>query len=305
MALIDSEILSLMRVWVPLTINGDVGWVGVTGLPKIPDNTNMVVINRDLPFEVVKLVDNKILFTTKGSCSEQEISPGKFIRLFLDLISVDNFETNVSRQRFVDKYIQEFSEKITAPVSEIKVSENIKDIYLIPTAPIGSGTLADSCQRYEEQPQSFENLDNLKEFGCKIVYILNKNKKLLARSLLWHNVQEIGGDKIFNFMDKIYGSPFQMQNLKNWGVNNGYYYKLTQSSYSHRLTNNQDIIINYKKKLPPNVNHLPYMDSFVYYDGKYITTNSGGGVFIELDNIRGCDIREDFKKEGLRLEKLI
>jgi hypothetical protein len=163
----------------------------------------------------------------------------------------------------------------------------------------GGGTLNRSCMRSSER-NSFLNFYSVNPRKCRLKILLNGQKRLLGRALLW-KLDEPQGSV---FMDRVY-TRFDDDSLffENSANKLGYLYKSKQTYGGDiPLINGKTgekkwvkmVIKGFKKQ---NFKGYPYMDTLQYYNPKTETlTNdendflNGKGNFIKLNQINGSFI---------------
>lgn len=146
---------------------------------------------------------------------------------------------------------------------------------------LGDGTnLHGSCMRSSEA-QSYFGIYEDNPDKVQLLVAKDEDDKVLGRALLW-NFDD--GDK---GMDTVYGPDMIIQLLKDWAVENGYWYKSNQSCHHHQFdsfsgehkTNLRDIDKWYRRVTLNNhdFDYYPYLDSLYHLcldrDGKWYLSN--------------------------------
>jgi hypothetical protein len=204
-----------------------------------------------------------------------EMKIGRYVRKSLDAI----------KKKFSDKDIEVFVNEFK---SEINISndvysnfiivngDDIKKYYDHNSYALGSGTLSNSCMRYDCCQDFFgiytENPDKV-----SLVIYLDENDKLIGRALLWN--LDIPNVK---FMDRVYTSRDSDVNLFiSYAKKNNWCYKKNQNSYSvfdmvcgestEKYNNDNPIkvqLTNYK------FTYYPYMDTLLFMTNDGLLHNS-------------------------------
>lgn len=218
-----------------------------------------VCIGRYSPSDA--LINNKI--------PENRRTESKIGRAITKMLNVYYSNRPSNRKVYNAQVIEKFVNMFIACAIEMKESfnnfkivdgEHIKKWYNVKnyskTNGHSSGQLGSSCMRYEEC-HSFFNIYIKNPEVCKLLILLDKDDKLIGRSLLW---TLIDGSKV---MDRIYTSRDSLMHLfEKWGRKNGYVCKFK--------TNEQMSV----KVKPIKYSKYPYMDTFCYYlPEKGILTN--------------------------------
>ncbi len=99
-----------------------------------------------------------------------------------------------------------------------------------------TGTLGSGCMRYDRS-QEFLDIYQDNEH-CKILVMKDQNGGIVARAILWQNVNIHRRVKTINIMDRIYTlrNAYEPIMIK-WAKDNGYHYKRQQSYNSAVLIN--------------------------------------------------------------------
>jgi hypothetical protein len=203
---------------------------------------------------------------------------------FKDLISDDNNLSTVGKIsrdilkdngiNFTDKEIDFFAIKFKSLISdktvEIVKGEDIRYWYSEDNyCDFRGGTLWSSCMRHDRCQRY---LDIYVENDNISLLIIKKDEKLIARGLLWDNIDGVSGKK---FLDRIYYvSDEYRQKMVNWAKEN---IENICGSNKQNLTPDfpdQEEPFNVKLK-NYSFESYPYMDSFHYSDdsGKFFTSN--------------------------------
>ena len=192
----------------------------------------------------------------------QQIKPGKF------LVKADIYTYNLGHQLSA----------LLAPPEIIEISGDLlKWAYNVNSNAGNTGTLSSSCMRYAKMEPYME----LYARNARMA-ILISSSQIIARALLWDEVKL--EDKTFTFMDRIYGNPREVQQMKDYAVEKGYAHKVKQSyDYHPVMWNGKKLDMDRSKvilKSPYHISRpLPYLDTFPY--GTYKDNH-----IIELTNIK-------------------
>jgi hypothetical protein len=213
----------------------------------------------------------------------QEIKYGKGIRkIFNNVYDITEKEVEMLSNKLSERF--KFC-------GELRVVEG-KDItfwYHHSKYESSSGSLNDSCMKHSSCQEYF----GIYEDSAKMLIAVNKEDKLIARALLWDDVESHKLSDNIKLMDRIYGNDIAIEAFKTWAYANGYYHKAYQS-YSEL-----EQIINPNTK--EQENHLltikvtgtheayPYMDTFKSTDDCIQTDN-----YLRISNNRlGDCLMED------------
>jgi hypothetical protein len=201
------------------------------------------------------------------SCrNDQKI--GRFISKILN-------EDPQTIEKFVNKFKSEFKIINNLNCFDIVKGDDIIKYYNGNSYIDGGGSLNKSCMRHSDCSPYF-NFYKVNDDKVKMLILydnINKNK-IMGRALIW-NVDE--PDIIL--MDRIYTSNDSDQNLFiKYAIENGWYYKKTQSFNEESFINDKNEIVNINCKIKINKDkyeYFPYLDTFQFYDNKnyYITNN--------------------------------
>lgn len=226
-----------------------------------------------------------------------KIKTGKIVSLFYDsdIEVLAGYVTDVLRERI-------------ASVDDVEVCDTPSEIYSLPHhSGIGS------CMK-DMYAERFELYDVLE--CCSIAYIVDGDDVLQARALLWNDV--IGFDKTTKIMDTMYAKDSDtVAVMKKWAVENGYWYKTSQSHACREFTNGDE-----KATIPNDARvyfpdgweiyrgmfvECPYVDTFKTYDygrnflkvggGRYDLSSTDGDGDIMTENIMCCECHEDLHEE--------
>lgn len=247
-----------------------------------------------------KLFHHELLDQDKGRIS---IKIGRFIN------KLDCKEFNNSN---IEIFVNIFKSYFTNDINKLFIvdGEDIKKWYLENNySTITSGNLWHSCMRQKERNNLMQLYSDNKE-KVKMLILLDENKKLRSRSLLWYDIEDINGNK-YNVMDRVY-SIFDHDYFlfKDWADKNRFITKWEQNS-----KNEIDFNIDGKKNtlnLKINLTSFsyefyPYLDTFKFFnkeDGilynykdnkhKYVLTRTNGELQEDI-NINIEDIEVDLE----------
>jgi hypothetical protein len=159
----------------------------------------------------------------------------------------------------IETYVSAWKKKYTINLGNVQVSSDIKAIYN--ASHPSNGDLGGSCMRYKgELMKPYEAL------GCKIVYMLDNDGVLLARAILWEELEDTKGNKL-KAIDRIFATDENSKlHLQQWSDDNGYY---------DIKKNKDDISVHTVKTLQGCYfdDGVPYIDTMYQLDSKYRLTN--------------------------------
>lgn len=154
---------------------------------------------------------------------------------------------------------------------EIVEGEDIKKYYHYPTYFSGSGSLGNSCMKYDNC-QKYMSLYTLNPDVLKMIIMVdpiaskNNNPCLMGRALLWH----FGDNKIMDRIYTINDEDLQFH-FKKWAIENGYIYK-SEQKWNNTLQFDRDGVKEVSKFEFKLNNFLfdryPYMDTFKFLNRK-------------------------------------
>lgn len=88
---------------------------------------------------------------------------------------------------------------------------------------------------------------------------------IVARALLWHNVENMTQGGKITVVDRVYGSPQGEVAIQRWAKENGYHVRYSHGSYFTPSGGVVELKLRYK--LPqPICDEYPYFDTFAYLD---------------------------------------
>lgn len=217
----------------------------------------------------------------------QEIKPSKFVNIFKLYISgVDE----ITKEKIRNRVNESFADYIKSLYKEVEILES-GDVMGIYNMPTGSDphTLGSSCMRPESNHYCKHYAEIYNFTGSKILYILDHNKQLVSRALLWEGCSivdrygEITDEKI-TFVDRVYGNSVYEKIIHNNAEKNGWAFRrfnvnLKIPIYKGRDTNLafniNDDFINYGMQ-----NGSAYFDTLrhLYPKAKVISSLAGLGI---------------------------
>lgn len=228
--------------------------------------------NRDIKIIVYTHENNYNDYPTiKPNFTIPDIKPstikvGRFVNKIIELyFKTNNTFKELTKSDFKASDVEKFVNAYTAQImydtnmeSYMKIveGEEIKYWYLADNYQIVSGQLGNSCMRHD-RCQGYFGIYGMNPEVCKMVILTDVNNKLVARALLWI---DIDGKK---WMDRIYAIKDNTLNLFNtWATNNGYEYCYGESS--SKTVKIKDM----------EYDEFPYVDSLRWYDRKNNTLSN-------------------------------
>jgi hypothetical protein len=197
----------------------------------------------------------------------QIMKASKFIRLFKPLMVIQG---NAKDEELVlNRACELYASRISSLGFEFNESNDVHQIYKIPTAPKDTGTLGTSCMRLEAGADGKIFLDfynNIPQLS--IIYTVNSSNQLTSRALKWSDVETSIGK--ITFIDRIYGNEKAIEAYKKYAKSKGWFWKVEQSYANPNITNGIDVISDMEIKMPITLNMvkgIPYLDTMNYiYD---------------------------------------
>jgi len=192
-----------------------------------------------------------------------------------------------------DSIIQEIAKIFHIPTGKMEVWEGLEDIktayhednYLSPKGSLGS-----SCMRYEKCQGYFDIYDDA---GCKILVMVDKDKKIHGRAIVWPEVLING--KEYTLVDRIYTiNENNEKKFKEYASKQGWIWKDRQSTgikdafvidgnivYENAEVHSEVNITDY--------NTVPYFDTFAYLssDGTFYNHEPSGIEFSTMSETDG------------------
>lgn len=202
----------------------------------------------------------------------QIMKPSTFVNIFKRYLPKDEKKKN--------RLIELIASSVKSGNFNILVSENVGEIYETPTAKEGIGTLGSSCMRPEANEYDGKNFvgEYNKIKGLKIAYALNRKEELIARALLWHDVESEKGT--INFMDRIYGTEEAISSFKEWAHENGYFHKVEQSYSNEELVSSTGETVCQMKLVDAidvnDLKGLPYIDTMYIFNNGTMSSYGDG-----------------------------
>lgn len=237
----------------------------------------------------------------------QDMKPAKLARKLLNERGLEGF-TDADFEKFnnvVRSYISIIGDEDGLGKNikmEVIDGDDIKDAYYVENYSDIAGTgsnLWNSCMRYDSCQEYFGIYTQNKNKVSMLV-ALDCKRKVIGRAILWLFNDGTKG------MDTIYAPDSIQPNFITWAIDNGYYYKSSQSCHHSRfdMFNGDDVTDVYKVcKLDKwEFKRYPYMDTMQYLgsDGKisndcdkvnnYITLRCTGGGYEDDDQSTVTDI---------------
>ena len=194
---------------------------------------------------------------------------------------------SLKRTEFINYLILKYA-KTDNLILEVWPSDKIRYAYLHTNYYKGAGTLGSSCMRKKEMQKA---LNFYIQNGVEIVVLHNKQNKIYARALLWHEVNRVDVKKTYSLLDRIYYISskhvpryYELAEKNNWLI--------------------RDNLLDVQRKIyKTNINvvgitHLPYADTMrkLYFKDGVICHESchppnlkhrSGVVFLSTTNNKG------------------
>lgn len=233
------------------------------------------------------------------------LKPGKALREFCAEPEKVNIEV-------FSGYFKDEMRKLEPECDRVKVSNEPGEIYI-------KGGDFTSCMigKPREFFQMYDDID-----VCDIAYILDDDRRLIARALLWENVIDNTTGIVYpKVMDRIYfRTNSELATMKAWAIKNGYIFKTRQSLGHYEFYDGDMNKISLKESwVETNVTFdwnmyqaVPYVDTFQWAKegsnklytycpgGTYtnMTNTEGQGGFLAEGNVPvcevcGCTVHED------------
>lgn len=171
--------------------------------------------------------------------------------------------TNRDLEAFANQYRSYF----TGNEIEFKVvsGDLIKKYYLADSYSSNSGSLGNSCMKYDNCQKNFDIYLKNPDI-VKMLVMLNCDGYLIGRALLWHFGDNKIMDRIYTTNDEQYSFQF-----KKWANENGYIYKYEQKwnntfdfeKEGNKLTSKYEIKLDHWQ-----FDRYPYLDTFKFLDKK-------------------------------------
>jgi len=201
------------------------------------------------------------LVKNKSSITRNQVKVGKLVRSMFTKANIDFKPTDI--EDFVNKYksiITQMRDKFNN--FKIVKGEDIRKSYLGTSYLNDSGSLGNSCMRYEKC-QKFLDIYVENEDKVQLI-VLTKEEKVAGRAILW---TDSNNQKV---MDRIYtNNSADEQLFKDFASSNNFLYKNEQNMSSDvpfiKPDGSEDHMITIELKVK-DYNYYPYMDSFKYYN---------------------------------------
>jgi hypothetical protein len=175
----------------------------------------------------------------------------------------------------------------------VEISDKIKHYYLVDNYHADVGDLKNSCMKFEYCQDFLTFYENN---GIKLAVILDENKRLLARALLWDKVIDLNTDEEIKYMDRAFAINAHYQNfLYEWARTNNI------PSYSS-ICNNHSLL---RKVSFDGLKFMPYLDTFAYGNVKlgFLSYNITSDNIHKVNSLVGdggiTHIFQSTKGEGL------
>ena len=168
---------------------------------------------------------------------------------------------------------------VNLPSNKIRYAY-LQDNYFAPNA----GNLGKSCMRLKEMQKA---LNFYVKNNVRIVVVIDDNRKIHARALLWDNVKSTRLKNPFTYLDRIYARSDELLSV---------FHDLATTNkwkrYPNTSVNNMDSSY-YKKDIDAvGMCHLPYNDTFRYlYLKKNLLTSGMGSTIMNLFNISDSPVK--------------
>lgn len=186
--------------------------------------------------------------------------------------------------------IENFSYQITSKFSELQFrvveGEDVRKYYDVRNyhSENTGGTLHGSCMANRTNHLNLL-VENPKNVKMLVAFKDDPNdggkEKVIARALLWEDVQFVDKGVKGKFMDRIYYiKDFMQENFKNWAIANDYFYKVNQShdSYNSFVSPKGEQFNSVVKTKIENIQFpkYPYLDTFFKPDWRKKTLSNHG-----------------------------
>lgn len=227
-----------------------------------------------------------------------KIKTGKILSIFYE--NEDNSLDNI--KEILAGYVTDILRERKATIEDVEVCDDPSCIY-----QLQHHDSIVSCMK-ELNGNIFELYDALP--GCRIAYIEDEDEIVQGRALIWDDV--VGFKETTKIMDTIYARDSDIVAiLKKWAVENGYWYKTSQSHSCRKFTNGKD-----EATIPQTAHvrfeqgvtitramfdEVPFVDTFRRYNpgGSFLTVGIGrfelssteglGGYMTEIITCCKCD----------------
>jgi len=158
----------------------------------------------------------------------QDLKPGKFIALFDFEVTKEGFcnkEKGEERKKVINKMIENFASLIASKNKDLhfEISDNIQEIYELPTQENGTGHLSSSCMRPESSHGCKHHAEAYDKIGNVQAIYKDSPNGLLYRALLWNGETDTGVQ--VKFLDRIYGNETIRTGLENHAIENNMAYR--------------------------------------------------------------------------------
>ena len=175
--------------------------------------------------------------------------------------------TDSEREQFVNQFKAALLDAAeNAPKFDLVSGEEIIKWYDGKTYISETGTLGDSCMRYDRCSTYFD-IYTQNEAVCRLL-ILKEGNKILGRSLIWKLDKPVGGAEYF--MDRVYSIDDSVKTLfDDWANEKGYLrrYSYNQSQMKRFLLGDKELFETIGVKLEKwKFEEYPYMDTFKKLD---------------------------------------
>jgi hypothetical protein len=209
------------------------------------------------------LCNGNSLYRDMSSIKSGSLKIGKLATTLLTKAGIDFKPTDI--ENFVNKY-KSIITQIRDKFNNFKIvnGEDIRKSYLLDNYLNMSGSLGNSCMRYDKC-QKFLDIYVKNEDKVSLI-VLEKEGKVTGRAILWIDYKER------KIMDRIYtNNSADEQLFKDFAKANGFWYKKNQDMYEDTPfigpngEQEKEILVLLIKW---DYRYYPYMDSLKYYDPK-------------------------------------
>lgn len=259
-------------------------WVDVT------DKEDTVTFMGDRP--ALKL-DNKPddIFTSK---SRNEIKVGRLARAILQELGHKVVDKDI--EVFVNNY--KASKVDDSKKFELVSGPLIKKYYHEKNYASRSGTLGDSCMRYDSC-QTYFKIYTKNSDVCNLLVYLDENGKVLGRALVWkiHSIEAFNPKdlkpvecKVEYFMDRVYTSKdSDVVKFVNYAKSKGWLYKYRMTADSDEglfvKLGDQTMLAKVVVKVNKAIfRRYPFVDTLSFCDGEDLISNVGFAINEEDDD---------------------
>lgn len=175
--------------------------------------------------------------------------------------------TNVDIDKFYARFEPEVNSKGENPRFQLVKGEDIRTWYYEGKY---DGQLG-SCMRHQKCQPFFDiYVENPEKCSLLIYFSERDPNKVLARSLVWHNLMKPSGDTIeekdpYTLMDRVYyvNNENKLEAIYHkYAIDHGWIYKQSDSFMMNGTRKTSSVVVRLK---PKDYRYYPYMDTMYYY----------------------------------------